>query len=178
MESEKLDKAYLDNLQKFGASYHGRYSTFWGRLLANIVDAVLLGLGFWLIGGALGGASAGILGLTWDFFGEVAGYLYAILLHGSFGTTVGKKLMGLKIIDASETKEITFLQAVIRDSFPIVLVAGFFLIDAFRIPGHNAQLVMANIGAAWFLLEILSVLFNKRRRAVHDLLAGTVVVKA
>jgi uncharacterized RDD family membrane protein YckC len=95
MEDEKLDRAYLDNLQKFGARNYARYSTFWARILANLVDTIVLSVGIWPV----------------------------TLLHAKSGRTVGKKLMGLK-------------------------------------------------------LEIVSVLSNKRRRALHDFMAGTVVVKA
>ncbi|MFL6232502.1 MAG: hypothetical protein ACJ76N_05155 [Thermoanaerobaculia bacterium] len=32
-------------------------------------------------------------------------------------------------------------------------------------------------GLAWFLLEVTTALTNRKRRALHDLIAGTVVVR-
>lgn len=37
--------------------------------------------------------------------------------------------------------------------------------------------LVAWIALGWFLVEIVSMLTNERRRAVHDLIAGSVVVR-
>ena len=33
------------------------------------------------------------------------------------------------------------------------------------------------VAGIWFVLEIITMLLNKKRRALHDLIAGTVVVR-
>ena len=33
------------------------------------------------------------------------------------------------------------------------------------------------VAGTWFVLEIITMLLNKKRRALHDLIAGTVVVR-
>jgi uncharacterized RDD family membrane protein YckC len=42
----------------------------------------------------------------------------------------------------------------------------------------NVNLVIVGVSMVWFVLEILTMLTNRRRRALHDLIAGTVVVRA
>ena len=33
------------------------------------------------------------------------------------------------------------------------------------------------VAGIWFMLEIITMLLNEKRRALHDLIAGTVVVR-
>ena len=42
-------------------------------------------------------------------------------------------------------------------------------------PGNSIISIISNI---WFWSEIIVLLFNKRRRALHDYIAGTVIIKA
>jgi len=38
-------------------------------------------------------------------------------------------------------------------------------------------MVLAFAGLGWFLLEVITMLTNSKRRAIHDLIAKTVVMK-
>jgi uncharacterized RDD family membrane protein YckC len=40
-----------------------------------------------------------------------------------------------------------------------------------------SEAVLAWAGCAWYLLEVITMLTNDKRRAVHDFIAGTVVVR-
>ena len=67
------------------------------------------------------------------------------------GTTPGKKLLGIKIVDAKTKKDISNKQAITRS-------LGY-------IPS-----------TLFFGLGFLMVLFRKDKRALHDLLADTIVI--
>jgi uncharacterized RDD family membrane protein YckC len=177
MESEPLDKAYLENLQKFGPQYYGRYSTLWERWFANTLDGIVVSAGLMLVSRVFGREYLESVDMTWAILENSAIFLYSILLHARSGRTVGKRLMGLKVIDQSETKEITAWQAVARDAIPLLLVAAFLVAGTI---GNSEGVLsyLGYIGVGWSMLEIISVLSNDRRRALHDFLAGTVVVKA
>ncbi len=164
-----FDPRSPENLEKFGAVYHGRYGTFWGRLAAGILDAIATGLAIYAVGFMLGMESKAAV-----YFSEFFPFAYSVVLHGRYGRTIGKKLMGLKVIDKSERKEIGYKQAFIRDAIPILIT--LFVIFASGSDLGNEENGFVNF--AWFLTEVLTVLFNQKRRAVHDFMAGTVVVRA
>ncbi|MFL6264288.1 MAG: hypothetical protein ACJ76Y_31765 [Thermoanaerobaculia bacterium] len=61
---------------------------------------------------------------------------------------------------------------------------GVLLLIAWAVISYSAYtavLPMARLlalgGLAWFLLEVTTALTNQKRRALHDLIAGTVVVR-
>ncbi|HEY0459270.1 MAG TPA: RDD family protein [Pyrinomonadaceae bacterium] len=102
---------------------------------------------------------------------------YYILAHYYYGQTVGKMLAKVKVLDDSE-KQINFGQAVLR-SFPQLIMAMF----AFSF--SNAQKGTTGIVGTliyWLVMifgiaDILVCLMNEKHRALHDFIAGTIVVR-
>ncbi|ULG73626.1 RDD family protein [Macrococcus brunensis] len=78
-------------------------------------------------------------------------FLYFILMTWFFRATLGKMLMGLKVISAND-KPLNFLQVVTREWFGRY-ISGF--------PGYLLYLV---------------VLFNPNKQGIHDMLSDTVVI--
>jgi uncharacterized RDD family membrane protein YckC len=112
-------------------------------------------------------------------FLELMPYAYSILMHGRYGRTLGKRIMGLKVIDAGEKKEITYRQALLRDSVPLAGMFGVLLFPLVS-PGTDRLAFDAwseSISLGWFLTELVTAALNDKRRALHDHIAGTVVVK-
>jgi len=118
-------------------------------------------------------------------------YSYAILMHGAFGQTLGKMATGVKVIDVSETKKLSYKQAFLRDAVPLALNCVFFIITLPMLHGagvdsNTTKSVLFNpltimriwslLIVLWSLTEILTMLLNKKRRAVHDFIAKSVVV--
>jgi uncharacterized RDD family membrane protein YckC len=113
-------------------------------------------------------------------------WLYGVLMHGFYGQTLGKMLLKVKVLDATSEAPISMRQAFLRDSIYIaintaaLIITIYFVlrgdqIDAESVVTANAVLLTAAL--VWFLAEILTCLTNPKRRAVHDFIAGTVVVK-
>jgi len=114
-------------------------------------------------------------------------WLYNVLLHARYGQTLGKMAMKIQVLDVSEERIPTFRQAFLRDIGYIVLntlslvylvylvLAGEYVVDAEinSLPGRI--LMWASLG--WFLLEIITMATNEKRRALHDYIAGTVVIR-
>jgi len=158
-----------------------KYSTFFERLIANFIDGVvisLIGLTFRLFQGMESVILISIISLI----SGVYPYLYNILLHGFGGQTIGKMFMGIKVFDKSEKRIISFKQALIRDSIPLggVIVLNL-LTFIFNLNDHNLLTsitsIIVSILLIWSILEIITLLFNSKRRALHDFIAGTVVLK-
>jgi len=78
-------------------------------------------------------------------------FLYFILMTWFFRATLGKMLMGLKVISAGD-EPLNFLQVVTREWFGRY-ISGFL--------GHLLYLV---------------VLFNPNKQGIHDMLSDTVVI--
>ena len=134
-------------------------------------------LGAYLIDWILVGVVAGVIGYTAGlmerlmrqdtaavlWFAAIALVVYGVIngrLLATRGQTVGKKLVGVRIVGAP-TRQIV----PVWKSFGLRIV----VIQAIT----SAPLV----GAIFGLLDVLFI-FGERRRCLHDLLAGTIVVDA
>jgi len=104
---------------------------------------------------------------------------YSIYLHSRYGQTVGKWICKIKIVDNLTNTRISLNQAMLRDSglllgllYTIAALKGEFDFDSKALTGTAGTIV-----AIWSLVEIVTMLLNKKRRALHDLIAGTAVVR-
>jgi len=173
------------NRKEITEAPYQRYSTFGARFVAGIIDGLAIsGISF-LFAYIIVQISES-LNLLVDLFDLFLFVVYSILMHGTFGQTIGKMITEVKVLDAKTEKPIGFRQAVIRDSVPLlssIFVASIILIfstkdinksDSTLI--YNSLMVFAVVSLSWHLLEIITMLFNAKRRAIHDYMAGTVVV--
>ena len=161
-EFDRLHTTLKDKEQKAGKV---RWGGFYRRAAAFYIDMAVLSLFSYLLYymiyiGYSVGLSAHHETVTFDrflsflqlfivtWFFLVSGYF--VLLHGMTGTTVGKWILGLKVVGANKAP-VSYGQAMIR----------WFGYVAF----------------AFFGIGILWVLVSREKRAWHDLLAGTWVVR-
>jgi len=166
-----------------------KYRTFWPRLGASIVDGFVFFLVFiaylvfWKIDMPVFIRACGFL-LYW--FAQVT---YSIGFHARFGQTLGKMATKVKVLDISERK-LTLRQAVLRDSIPLLLVVigvvqNFPAVLAGDDPfAHQASVkwdlntTLQLIGGfGWTLAEIITMVTNSKRRAIHDFIARSIVVR-
>src|SRR5687768_7256859 len=161
-----------------------RYFTFWRRFAAGIFDSFIIlaffsaplslieiddkGSLFWLT-----------LGLT------TVVILYNVLLTGLFGNTVGKLVMGNKVLDLDEQNVIGVKRAFIRDLLPIIIqllsivIMGLKLFTNISMSEEfsiTLDYVVSRVTFFWFIAELITMFLNSKRRAVHDLLAASVVI--
>jgi uncharacterized RDD family membrane protein YckC len=186
VDTEPIDKEYLQSLEKFGVPHYARYSTLGSRCLANCIDGVVIGIltapilfsipeEWWLNELEL------IATVTWAL--KFIPYFYSIVLHGKYGRTLGKRFMGLKVIDLSERREIGYKQAFLRELIPLIGLACLFVAVASvhmfneKDPADLLHFIIEGVAIGWFALEILTAAFNEKRRALHDYIAKTVVVQ-
>jgi uncharacterized RDD family membrane protein YckC len=132
------------------------YGGFWIRLVAYIIDAILLSLAMGVVGSVVGfnvfatdmadySPSANLVSL-------VIGWLYFALLESSErGATVGKMAMGLRVV-TDKGERLSFLNATGR---------------------YFAKIISAIILCIGFIM----IAFTDRKRGLHDMIAGTLVIK-
>ena len=120
-------------------------------------------------------------------------WFYSIYMHGRWGQTVGKMTTRVKVVDAVSEEPISYKKALLRDSIPILVLFPLLVYSLYQliigseyhIPQPSPDLsITANIAdwtefimGIWWFAEIVTMLTNEKRRAVHDFIAGTVVVR-
>ncbi|MEH0021637.1 MAG: RDD family protein [Desulfobacter sp.] len=183
---KKTDPEYKENDDK--SIILPKYRTFWPRVLSYVVDSMVL-LPIDMLNGWIERTAAddSFLFAAWYFVNTIAIYLYFILMHGCFGQTLGKMLLKIKVIDKSEQNEITYKQAFLRDCIPFFICILYLIVwnpasfDVDNVGISNGipiiSLFFAAFGLIWPLIEMVTMFSNDRRRALHDYIAGTVVVR-
>jgi uncharacterized RDD family membrane protein YckC len=170
---------------RYNSSYPDmKYSTFWPRFWAPTFDELVL----WpftsllplIFIPSLSPDSELPLPVTTAI--ALLQFTYSITCHGAFGATLGKRICKVRVVDARTEKTITYGQAFLRDSVPMIMIFCFLAYSSlFPQPAdlekQSPALIITGIFVAWFLAEILTMLTNQKRRALHDFLAGTVVIR-
>ncbi|HEU5337034.1 MAG TPA: RDD family protein [Terriglobales bacterium] len=144
-----------------------RYGGFWIRFVAVIIDALIMGIVVWPVAGILGlmvGVAGGsvqmpdvgihlVRGVVAGALFLFAGWIYeASLESSSKQATVGKMALGLKVTD-EQGRRISFGRATARYFSKIL---------------SRMTLMIGYIMAG----------FTARKQALHDLIAGTLVVRS
>jgi uncharacterized RDD family membrane protein YckC len=139
------------------------YAGFWIRFVAYLLDAILLNIVFGVIAAILGisliPADPSTIGPEYmskmgglELVAVVVTWLYFALMESSArGATVGKLILGLRVVD-DQGARISFLRATGR--FFAKIISGIIL-----------------------LIGYIMAAFTDRKRALHDIIAGTLVVK-
>ena len=137
----------------------------WLRLFAALIDGIIMGAVIWPMMFALGifdGIMEGIepsIGMTLIL--GLSGIIFFFLINyyflASTGQTIGKKIVGIKIVDLDGQLP-SFSKAIV--------------------PRYLVYLVPGNIPLIGQLFSIVNILFifGKERRCIHDLVAKTRVV--
>jgi len=162
--------------------YRTGLKRFWAAIVDGIVFMPLLLIEQWLLGKTED--TSVIIG--WTIFTAFLPLLYSIILHYKYGQTIGKWVAGVKVVDISETRTLTFKQSVLRDVFYLGIEIIGLLYFAFLVFQTNkAEYLYNNYRNFadqpilwWTIIELVTMLTNSKRRALHDFIAKSVVVLA
>ena len=163
-----------------------KYATILPRIAARIGDGLIMAPVV-MIGSLLLMRSSDMwLHVAWVAILQVAGQLYEIVMLGIFGQTLGKMACGVIVRDISE-RPLSMKQAVLRNIVNLVMLPFAFWaylppilhpqppINFLQQP-FAAQL-FAYVSFTWGLADVLTIFTNKQRRALHDYIAGSVVIR-
>jgi len=161
-----------------------KYNTVGKRLGAAAVDAIIV-MPLSLLESFLSGRIYNeLLSVVLASIFTFCPIVYSVILHGWSGQTVGKWVAGIKVVDVSENRLMTFTQAAFRDSLNIVLATIVFIIFVRSIfwQGNakgisDALDIFLNVSIITTGLELLSMLLNNKHRAIHDYLGKSVVIR-
>ncbi|HEX8951736.1 MAG TPA: RDD family protein [Polyangia bacterium] len=160
-------------LQQAVAPMRVRVAGFWRRLAAGIVDVIVLGSVFGILGTLVAvvlrhplprfsqigpdyvvdmAVNGGVLAEAGLALFAILGFLYFFLFTALRGQTFGKHLMRVKVIDAFGERP-SMLRALVRTV------------------AYLPSLALLALGFLW-------IGFDREKRGLHDWLADTYVVKA
>ncbi|MFV5262658.1 RDD family protein [Acinetobacter courvalinii] len=172
------------------------YAGFWKRLAAALIDSILM-IPLMAIVHLTQSISiiSSMITLVVSFLLFTA---YVIYFHYRFGATLGKMAVGIKITCPDGTP-INLKQALLRSSVDICfsLIAVIAQLISLKYADPEIYLnagftdrakyilvlypawysLVSTLSQVWWWSEFIVLLFNKRKRAIHDFMAGTVVIK-
>jgi uncharacterized RDD family membrane protein YckC len=156
-----------------------KYQTFGRRFGAAILDSLVLLPINWGVSFVIVLISTTPTMLSWAVPGFISA-LYYILMHYYRGQTLGKMAAKVKVLDDSETP-INFGQSIVR-SLPQLFIPMFAVSfsTADQSAAETIALLAGLIYGLTFLFSVANVvvcLANDKRRALHDFIAGTIVVR-
>jgi uncharacterized RDD family membrane protein YckC len=174
-----------------------KYAGFWIRAWAVVIDTALFAaptvlLTYWVYPeNSL--ARAWTLGVEYTLM-----CVYQIYFQANSGQTLGKYVAGIRVV-AMDGSALGYQKSLVRNLwYVIACISGVAEIIALvRVPAADfaqsswhaqAQLLMASrpswwlkvamLVTVWYVIEVVFLLRSKQKRAVHDLMAGTVVTYA
>ncbi len=195
-KTDELVKRIKSNFEKQPAKIKRLiYAGFGARFGANLIDTLIfipiIIFSLWLISTSIVVAIISQVLMMFLFSA------YSVYFHGKCGATIGKQIVSIKVVKLDHTK-IGWKEAILRSSVDlafsffialgriiailsipatILFRTGLFeimnVIDANTFDIFNFVDSLMNI---WFWSEVVVLLFNKKKRAIHDFIAGTVVI--
>lgn len=133
------------------------YGGFWIRLVAYIIDAILISLVLGVVTSIFGVRYMDMddmsqIDPTVNLLSLAVAWLYFALMESSErGATVGKMAMGLRVV-TNDGKRLSFMNATGR---------------------YFAKILSAMI----FCIGFIMIAFTDRKRGLHDMIASTLVIK-
>jgi uncharacterized RDD family membrane protein YckC len=172
------------------------YAGFWPRAWAHLIDLLLWAPFIALLFTVYNRSSTTVWILSGFAFGMI-GLAYPIYFHARWGQTVGKMVAKIKVTRL-DGGPITLRHALLRNAVDVMLwvlyaSSTIYVLAVWPEPewvsisraDQRRLLVERNplfgtydiVQQIWMWSELLVLLFNTKRRALHDFIAGTVVVK-
>ena len=161
------------------------------RVGSYVDRAIALSLDFLFVGGALVAFSLAALSVAWAtrvaWMNEVLGvvWLLGLFIGRNFyfmafevtprAATPGKRIMGLRVV-AADGGQLTANAIFARNAMREVEV--FLPLTFFAARGEGVDAALIALGAIWSGVFVIFPLFNRDRRRLGDIAAGTLVVKA
>ena len=161
-----------------------KYQTFFPRFVALLIDSFIMIPLFVFDQWFREWNFPALFFYFWIPLSSLVYPVYSITMNAKFGQTLGKMWMKVKVTDVSEEKEISLRQAILRDIWQVFVNVGSAAINIAALSYGEESSVIINASviysipvSIWMLADIITFVATAKSRALHDLVAGTVVVK-
>lgn len=139
-----------------------RFSRFLGAVVDGVIGAIVAVPFFILVGPTFGFEFGQQPGMTFNILATIYGFILFALIQSYFlkanGQTIGKKLTGIKIV-STQHADVSVGEILGMRYLPISLIT-----------------MLPIVGQILPLVDALFI-FKKDRRCIHDMIAGTCVIK-
>lgn len=174
-----------------------RYAGFWSRLGSMLLDGLIVIVA--VLPSIVLGSNHRLSRVYWFIPNVAFGFFYCVYLVKRFGGTPGKLIVGIRIRKL-DGEPVGYREAFLRyfpDAILGLLLAIILIIPVFHMtdeefrsfPPKERNLRIAKLASplkeplgiaqqVWLWGELIVLLTNQKRRALHDFIAGTVVVHA
>ena len=154
-----------------------KYQTFFNRLGATLIDAIIFLPVLFLSNELFGPEPEKSIG--WQIIQNGLYYAYSIIGHTLYGQTIGKKITSIRVVqNQDENILLSFRQSFMRDSIGVAIFMLQILILAFNYGDTEiGEQIISLSTLVWIVAEMVTMLFNKKRRSIHDYIANSVVIK-
>lgn len=164
-----------------------KYHTFWRRFWAVAVDMLVM-LPVLSLGEHLGHPDRGFQVMAAAIIAScLVPVLYRTLMHVRYGQTLGKMATGVKVYDNSEDSLPSLAKSFARDlpDYIVASLTAWHVISLASTGNYHPEAedtTALGKGLAigyviWLFFDSMVLASNFRRRALHDWLASTVVMK-
>lgn len=183
--AERARLAAIDPAEQLEAV---KYQTFGRRLAAWLVDLGIAGVPWLVFASAV--RNAQLLGdrdkvqlIAWSGLFLLWYFIRPTARHGR---TLGKRALGLRVMNKDEAAAVNAWQALRRDALPLLVTLGLLAFSFTFTPTYAsgepdmpaiAMSAVLNGWIAWAVLEQLTMLVSRRRRGLQDFVARTVVLR-
>jgi uncharacterized RDD family membrane protein YckC len=162
-----------------------KYNTFAKRIVAGLIDGIIF-IPFSILDNIVEDTDNKTMFIGLTLFHTICWTLYVVIGHGIYGQTIGKRLMGIKVFQLNEKNLIGYSNAFLRESvwfFSVIAGIIYLTLNTTNTATLNEEVkaiyyndIVGMTSGIWLILELATMFFNKKRRALHDFLAGSVVV--
>lgn len=155
--------------QAYGAPGAENLAEPWQRLVARLIDAIIVGIVNIVIGVIVAVALDNVLGgIIASLIGVAIGLAYEIILTTKADATLGKKIFNMRIVNEADGSRVDE-QVMFRRMLPIVAIG---VIGAVPILG----LLSIPLGLAFVVLSLVWIFSDDKRRSVYDKAGKTIVI--
>lgn len=160
-----------------------KYNTFGKRFWAGFIDGLVF-LPITILCNRFENSDNKTLYIIISLLYTISWTAYIVIAHGKYGQTIGKHLMGIKVFDVQEQDVIGFKRAFLREAV-WVFVEIFGVAYLIFAPYNSSVKDLKDTSfdgyldltvSLWFVLELITMFFNAKGRALHDFIAGSVVI--
>lgn len=106
---------------------------------------------------------------------------YVVFQYMNKGQSLGKKLLNIKVVDKDTKKPISILKGLLRSFIFLSILSGTLSIILLHILNKNSYFVsysiLISLEVIFTLISMMFVLYKKDSRALHDIMANTIVLK-
>jgi uncharacterized RDD family membrane protein YckC len=191
-----IENPLIETPPDIPAKVSSPYAGFWKRFPSMLIDSlVVLPVGIlviWL------NSQSKILAMIILLPHSMMIHAYHVYFHARWGATIGKMALSIRVVKKSG-ESIAWREAILRsfvDIFLSIMMVAATFIALIKIPEaeysssnwmnrYHLQLAFSPTwirwvifaSYIWFWSEVVVLLFNKKKRAFHDFIAGTIVLK-